>query len=115
MSMQYFANVALGKVGSFLMLVFMVLQLAGSAGTYPIQISGELANALHAYVPFTYVVNGFRVGICGAGSITQSVQVLIGIIIVFTILTILLFQYRTMMIRRGKRCFYDFLEDNGLA
>lgn len=115
MSMQYFANVALGKVGSFLMLVFMVLQLAGSAGTYPVQISGELANALHAYVPFTYVVNGFRVGICGAGSITQSVQVLIGIIIVFTILTILLFQYRTMMIRRGKRCFYDFLEDNGLA
>ena len=115
MSMQYFANVALGKVGSFLMLVFMVLQLAGSAGTYPVQISGELANALHAYVPFTYVVNGFRVGICGAGSITQPVQVLIGIIIVFTILTILLFQYRTMMIRRGKRCFYDFLEDNGLA
>ncbi len=115
MSMQYFANVALGKVGSFLMLVFMVLQLAGSAGTYPIQISGELANALHDYVPFTYVVNGFRVGICGAGDITQSVQVLVGIIIVFTILTILLFQYRTIMIRRGKRCFYDFLEDNGLA
>ena len=115
MSMQYFANVALGKVGSFLMLVFMVLQLAGSAGTYPIQISGNLANALHAYVPFTYVVNGFRVGICGAGSITQTVQVLTGIIIVFTILTILLFQYRTLMIRREKRCFYDFLEDHGLA
>lgn len=115
MSMQYFANVALGKVGSFLMLVFMVIQLAGSAGTYPVEISGELANALHAYVPFTYVVNGFRVGICGAGSITQSVQVLISIIIVFTILTVILFQYRTIMIRREKRCFYDFLEDHGLA
>ncbi len=115
MSMQYFANVALGKVGSFLMLVFMVLQLAGSAGTYPVEISGDLANALHKYVPFTYVVNGFRRAICGAGSIAETAAVMVGIIIVFTLLTILLFHYRTRRIENGKKCAYDFLEEHGLA
>ena len=41
-SIMYFFNVALGKVGSFLMLIFMVVQLAGSAGTYPVEISPSL-------------------------------------------------------------------------
>lgn len=58
-TIMYFFNALLGKVGSFFMLVFMVLQLAGSAGTYPIEISGSFAAAIHKYVPFTYTVNAF--------------------------------------------------------
>lgn len=47
------------------MIVFMVLQLSGSAGTYLIEISGDFAAAIHCYVPFTYTVNAFRSAISG--------------------------------------------------
>ena len=42
MSVMYFFTNLMGKVGSFLMLVFMVIQLAGSVGTYPLELVGLL-------------------------------------------------------------------------
>lgn len=114
-AIMYFFNVALGKVGSFLMLVFMVVQLAGSAGTYPVEISPEFVSKIHAWVPFTYTVNAFRSVICGGESIKTSVIVMIALAVIFTILTILVFQFRTRRIRHEKRMFYDFLEEEGLA
>jgi putative membrane protein len=65
MTIMYFFNALLGKAGSFIMIVFMVLQLSGSAGTYLIEISGDFAAAIHCYVPFTYTVNAFRSAISG--------------------------------------------------
>lgn len=68
-SIMYFFNISLGKVGSFLMLVFMVIQLAGSAGTYPVQLSPAFVLKIHAWVPFTYSVDAFRSVICAGESI----------------------------------------------
>ncbi|MFR6508950.1 MAG: hypothetical protein ACLUPF_06050 [Dorea sp.] len=47
------------------MLIFMVVQLAGSAGTYPVEISPSFVAKIHYYLPFTYTVNAFRSTICG--------------------------------------------------
>lgn len=47
MSVMYFFTSLLGRVGSFLMLIFMVIQLAGSVGTYPLEISGDFVPYLH--------------------------------------------------------------------
>jgi putative membrane protein len=116
MSIMYFFNLLLGKVGSFLMLLFMVLQLAGSAGTYPIEISGNLAAALHKWVPFTYSVDAFRSAIAVNGaSIWPEVMVLIGISIVFTLLTILVFRIRTVQAKRNQKSVHDWIEEHGLA
>ena len=114
-SIMYFFNITFGKVGSFLMLVFMVIQLAGSAGTYPVEISPEFVSKIHAYVPFTYTVNAFRSTIAGGTSIRQSVYVLIGLIIVFTLLAILQFNHMAHQRKAGKRTLYDWLEEKGLA
>ena len=54
------------------MLVFMVVQLAGSAGTYPVEVSPSFVAKIHAYVPFTYTVDAFRATISGGRSITTS-------------------------------------------
>ena len=69
MSVMYFFTSLLGRVGSFLMLVFMVVQLAGSAGTYPLEISGAFVPYLHGWVPFTYTVAAFRSTISGGEDI----------------------------------------------
>ena len=76
MAIVYFMNLLLGKVGSFILLVFMMLQLSGSAGTYPIELSGKFFNSIHKYVPFTYSVDGFRNGLSTGQSVTKELMVL---------------------------------------
>lgn len=115
MSIMYFFNVWLGKVGSFIMLIFMVVQLAGSAGTYPIELSGSFVAKIHKWLPFSYTVDAFRATIAGGSRISQTVLVLLGLIVVFTILTIWMFQIRAVRIKRGKSNLYDFIEKSGLA
>lgn len=115
MTIMYFFNALLGKVGSFFMLVFMVLQLAGSAGTYPIEISGSFAAAIHKYVPFTYTVNAFRSAISGGADIGNELMVLTVLTVIFMVLTIALFWYRAERINAGKAVAYTWIEEHGLA
>jgi len=114
-SMMYFFNITFGKVGSFLMLVFMVVQLAGSAGTYPVEISPEFVSKIHAYLPFTYTVDAFRATISGGRSITTSVVVLAVLFVIFTILTILQFNHMAKRKKENKVVLFDWLEERGLA
>lgn len=115
MSILYFFNVWLGKVGSFLMLIFMVVQLAGSAGTYPIEISGGFVAKIHKWLPFSYAVDAFRGTISGNGNILEVTIVLLSIAIIFTLLTIMMFNIRAKMIKNNKKGLYDFIEKCGLA
>lgn len=116
MAIMYFFNLLFGKVGSFLMLIFMVLQLAGSAGTYPVEISGSLANVLHKWVPFTYSVDAFRAAIAENGpSVWSQCALLFTISIVFTFLTIIVFKIRARRVNAQKPIMYDWLEEKGLA
>ena len=115
MSILYFFNVWLGKVGSFLMLIFMVVQLAGSAGTYPIEISGDFVATIHKWLPFSYAVDAFRGTISGNGNILEVTIVLLSIAVIFTLLTIMMFNIRAKMIKNNKKGLYDFIEKCGLA
>ena len=94
MSVMYFFTSLLGRVGSFLMLVFMVVQLAGSAGTYPLEISGSFVPYLHKWVPFTYTVTAFRSTISGGEDISGCLFFLLALTVVFTVLTVLEFRIR---------------------
>lgn len=115
MSILYFFNVWLGKVGSFLMLIFMVVQLAGSAGTYPIELSGDFVATIHKWLPFSYAVDAFRGTISGNGNILEVTIILLSIAVIFTILTIIMFNIRAAKIKKGKKGLYDFIEKCGLA
>ena len=115
MSLMYFFNVLLGKVGSFLMLIFMVLQLAGSAGTYPLEISGPLAQALNRFMPFTYTVTAFRSTIGGGESCTGCIAILLGILLISSLLTIILFFVRGKEEETGHKSLYDYMEEKGFA
>lgn len=115
MSVMYFFTNTLGKVGSFLMLVFMVIQLAGSVGTYPLELSGSFVPYLHDWVPFTYTVEAFRSTISGGESVGHAVVFLLGIFVIFTALTIVEFQIRARKIEAGKHTLDNWLEEKGLA
>lgn len=115
MSIMYFFNVLFGKVGSFIMLIFMVVQLAGSAGTYPIELSGAFVAKIHKWLPFSYTVDAFRTTIAGGSRIGSTVFVLGALAAVFTAMTIWIFQIRASRIKKGKQSLYDHIEKAGLA
>ncbi|MCQ2464554.1 MAG: YhgE/Pip domain-containing protein [Oscillospiraceae bacterium] len=83
MMLFYFFNILMGKIGSFLLLVFMVLQLSGAAGTYPIELSDSFYQKIHPFMPFTYTVNAFRSTIASGLNISTEIKILCGIFIVF--------------------------------
>jgi len=115
MSVMYFFTSLLGRVGSFLMLIFMVIQLAGSVGTYPYELSGSFVPYLHDWVPFTYTVEAFRSTISGGESIRGCLIFLLILFLVFTGLTILEFTVRARKVREGKNTWMVWLEEHGLA
>ena len=114
MSIMYFFTNLLGKAGSFLMLVFMVVQLAGSVGTYPLELSGPFVPYLHDWVPFTYTVTAFRSTISGGESIGKCLLFLGALFLVFSLMTVLEFQIRAGKIKRGKRTWVTWLKAHGL-
>lgn len=94
MSMIVFFNISFGKIGAFLVLIFMVFQLGGAAGTYPIETSNGFYQAIHPYMPFTYSVDAFRHTLALGGSILPDIMVFIGMIIVFSCCSILFYRWK---------------------
>lgn len=96
MSMIVFFNAAFGRVGEFLMLIYMVINLGGSAGTYPLETSAPWFKTIHPFVPFTYSVDGFRNVILmdDPSAIAGDIKLFILVIISFAVATILYYSYR---------------------
>lgn len=51
---------ALGPAGRLAALALLMLQLTSSGGTYPVQTSPGFFQAIHPWLPMTYVVSGLR-------------------------------------------------------
>ncbi len=95
MSLITLLSMLSGKIGEFLLLVFMVINLGGSAGTYPLQTSPAIYQAIHPYLPFTYSVDGFRKVISQSSA---SIQVEMGyflmMLVVCSVLSIIVYRYQ---------------------
>ncbi|MGW0612209.1 YhgE/Pip family protein [Streptomyces sp. NPDC002788] len=60
-------NARFGAAGRILVLGLLMLQLTSAGGTYPVQTSPAFFNALHPYLPMSYVVEALRRLITGGG------------------------------------------------
>ena len=56
---QMFTVIA-GDVGRFISLVLLIVQLASSAGTFPIELVPETLQKIHNFMPMTYSVEAYR-------------------------------------------------------
>ena len=77
-AVAHLLRTALGTVGSSLLLVGLILQLAAAGGTYPAAVLPAFFAAIHPYLPMTYLVDAFRVAISGglAAHVVRDVAVL---------------------------------------
>lgn len=103
MAIVYFLNTLLDSIGSFLLLVLLCLNLSGSAGTYPIDLSPKFYQIIHPFVPFTYGVDAFRSTVSTGNSLTKDIVVLLGITVVCTILTAITYEVRRVKLKKQKR------------
>ncbi|HET6354722.1 YhgE/Pip domain-containing protein [Streptomyces sp.] len=60
-------NARFGAAGRILVLAVLMLQLTSAGGTYPVQTSPGFFNAVHPFLPMSYVVDALRRLITGGG------------------------------------------------
>lgn len=54
-----------GDVGKALSVVIVVIQIAGSSGTYPIELLPDFFKRVYIFFPFPYAINAIRECLCG--------------------------------------------------
>ena len=61
----YALTLSFGDIGKALVVVMVVIQIAGSGGTYPIEILPEFYRRVYIFFPFPYAINAMRETIGG--------------------------------------------------
>lgn len=62
---MYSLTVAFGNIGEALAIVFMVVQVAGSGGTFPIEVLPKVYQMIYKYLPFPYAMDAVRETVAG--------------------------------------------------
>ena len=61
----YSLTVTFGDVGKAMGVVVMIVQIAGSSGSYPIEILPPIFSGIYLFFPFPYAINAMRETMCG--------------------------------------------------
>lgn len=73
------------KVGAFFSLILLLLQLASSAGTYPLQLTEKIYQWINPILPMSYSVSGLRQTISMGGAISGQITFLTLALLVFVL------------------------------
>ena len=84
------------RIGAFFSLILLLLQLASSAGTYPLALTNNFFRAINPWLPMSYSVSGLRQTISMTGNIHQQVIFLAVILALFAGLGMLAYQPKKM-------------------
>ncbi len=72
----YSLVVTWGDVGKAISVVIVVIQIAGSSGTYPIELLPEFFQKVYIFFPFPYAINAMREAICGFYEMDYAIYLL---------------------------------------
>ena len=84
------------RIGAFFSLILLLLQLASSAGTYPLALTNNFFRAINPWLPMSYSVSGLRQTISMTGNIHHQVIFLAVILALFTGLGMLAYRPKKM-------------------
>ena len=80
------------RLGAFFSLILLLLQLASSAGTYPLALTNQFFKTINPWLPMSYSVSGLRQTISMTGNIHSQIIFLIFTIMIFVALGMLAYQ-----------------------
>ena len=102
-----------GNIGKVLAIILLVLQVAASGGTYPVELMGPFFKAIHPFLPFTYAISMGREAI---GGVVSSILIKdIVILVAYIILSLLIGLILKPFINKLMEPFNDKLEESGLT
>lgn len=84
------------RIGAFFSLILLLLQLASSAGTYPLALTNDFFRAINPWLPMSYSVSGLRQTISMTGNIHHQVIFLVVILALFIGLGMLAYRPKKM-------------------
>ena len=89
----YSLAISFGDVGMALSVIIMVIQVAGSGGSYPVDVLPQLFRSLYPFMPFHYGMDMIRETVGGMYGSTylRCALVLLGMCVLFTVLGLLLY------------------------
>ena len=64
--MIYTLTVSFGDIGKALAVVLLVMQVAGSGGTFPIEMTADFFQGVYPFLPFTHAINAMHAAMAGA-------------------------------------------------
>lgn len=65
-NMIYTLTVSFGDIGKAVAVVLLVMQVAGSGGTFPIEMTADFFQAVYPFLPFTHAINAMHAAMAGA-------------------------------------------------
>ncbi|TCD54356.1 YhgE/Pip domain-containing protein [Alloscardovia theropitheci] len=65
-TLMYALTLSLGAVGKAIAVILMVMQIAGSGGTFPVQLLPEFFQRVYPLLPFPYGMNAMHAAIAGS-------------------------------------------------
>ena len=62
----YTLTVSFGDIGKAIAVVLLVMQVAGSGGTFPIEMTADFFQGVYPFLPFTHAINAMHAAMAGA-------------------------------------------------
>ena len=108
----YSFAVSFGDVGKAIVVVVMVLQVAGSSGTFPIELLPEIFQKIYRFFPFPYAIDAMRECICGVYGSTYVLK--LAQLLIFAVVALLIGLFARKPFIAVNEFMEEQLEETGL-
>ncbi|MGN2339129.1 YhgE/Pip family protein [Clostridium cagae] len=112
-SILYSAVSVFGNVGKVIGIVLLVLQIGGSGGTFPIELTPKFFQIIHPFLPFTYAISFAREAIGGVVGEVLIKDIII--LVIYAVASILIAVFLKKPINKILEKFTKKFEESGLS
>ena len=111
-NMIYTLTVSFGDIGKAIAVVLLVMQVAGSGGTFPIEMTADFFQAVYPFLPFTHAINAMHAAMAGAYGMEFWIE--LGTLSLYLIPSLALGLVFRRPVIRANRWIIEKLEENKL-
>ncbi|MDD6310422.1 MAG: YhgE/Pip domain-containing protein [Firmicutes bacterium] len=108
----YTLTASFGDIGKAVAVIIMVIQVAGSGGTFPVEMTPEFFQILYPLMPFNHSMAAMREAIAGMYGNTYWSE--LGTLLIFMSISLIVGIVLQKPLRRGKIAFEESLEKTKL-
>ena len=102
-----------GNVGKVVLIILLVLQVAGSGGTFPIQLTPKFFQIINPFLPFTYAISFARESIGGVVENVLAKDIII--MCIYSVGAVLISLFLKKPINKLLQGFAEKFEESGLG